>query len=389
MDASIKLRSALAEQLGLTPDWAEAFMETPRHLFLPSVFWSESGDNRHARLDQRGDEQAWLQAAYQDSYAVFQWDEGHQEEPDERFLATSSASRPAVVMRQAADLELDDDSDVLELGTGSGWFSCVLRTYLRKRARHGKGRVVTVEMDPEMFHHAMTRIRRTGTSVEYEIGDGEMGWPGEAPYDRLVATYSVDRISDQWREQITPGGIILAPWTTPWASYGTAKLRVEADGSAHGRFLAYGAFLRSREAARRLGGRFGPPDLDGWNSRVTTVNIWDLLADNDAGFAVGNLLPDVQYLRDATPVDETAKERVWLFTRDLRSLAAVERNGDDQAEFTVRATGTRDLIGEVADVYQWFIDEGRPAPDRYGLSVQPGGEHVLWLDHPDHVLVRR
>ncbi|MCX5115393.1 hypothetical protein OOK13_44630 [Streptomyces sp. NBC_00378] len=47
-------------------------------------------------------------------------------------------------------------------------------------------------------------------------GDGELGHPAGASYDRIVATASVRRIPPAWIHQLRPGGVLVAPLDTPW-----------------------------------------------------------------------------------------------------------------------------------------------------------------------------
>jgi protein-L-isoaspartate(D-aspartate) O-methyltransferase len=48
-------------------------------------------------------------------------------------------------------------------------------------------------------------------SVRYELGDGRLGFPEEAPFDRILASAAGEALSQTWKEQLKLGGIIVAP----------------------------------------------------------------------------------------------------------------------------------------------------------------------------------
>ncbi|WP_327380662.1 hypothetical protein [Streptomyces sp. NBC_01207] len=72
--------------------------------------------------------------------------------------------------------------------------------------------------------------------------DGALGWPPNAPYDVVPATFSLDRIPSAWLAQLRPGGRLVTPWTSAWCSYGTVALTAAEDGEAQGRFHSFSSF---------------------------------------------------------------------------------------------------------------------------------------------------
>jgi protein-L-isoaspartate(D-aspartate) O-methyltransferase len=109
---------------------------------------------------------------------------------------------PKMEARVLQDLKLEEGESVLEIGTGSGYFTALLV---------GMGaRVTTVEIDSTLAAEAKAKLARAGTgAVEFEVGDGARGW-GSATYDAIVLTGSTPVLPDQFVEQLNPGGRVFA-----------------------------------------------------------------------------------------------------------------------------------------------------------------------------------
>lgn len=114
-------------------------------------------------------------------------------------------SQPYVVALMTEALEPEAGLEVLEVGTGSGYQAAVL-------AACGL-RVFTVERIAELQEEARRRIEEAGHGdrVVYRVGDGALGWPEEAPFDRIVVTAAAPEVPDALREQLAAGGVLVAP----------------------------------------------------------------------------------------------------------------------------------------------------------------------------------
>ncbi|MEU6093489.1 methyltransferase domain-containing protein [Streptomyces sp. NPDC047079] len=207
------------------PVWREAFEAVPRHLFVPYYYLGVTG--RYERRgcdapDPRGREE-WVRGAYQDAPLATRVCEGE---------LVSSSSQPSLMAQMLAELEVEDGSAVLEIGAGSGYNAALLSHRL------GDGLVTTVDLDPEITESAREHLADAGYHPTVVTGDGARGVPERAPFDRIIATCTLDRIPDAWLAQCRPGARILAPFAT-----GLIALRVRDARHAQGRFLHTPAYF--------------------------------------------------------------------------------------------------------------------------------------------------
>ncbi|WP_051970637.1 methyltransferase domain-containing protein [Kitasatospora azatica] len=371
------LLQAVSEELGhdLAPEWAAAALAAPRHHFLPERIWLDDGAGGYAPCGREQDPARWFAAAYANEAVVTQVNDG--QEPDGQVWPSSSLSAPAIVFRMLEALDLDalgPDDAVYEIGTGRGWSAALLCHRL------GDHRVVTAEIDASSAEQARANLAAAGFLPEIVISDGAEGWNARGPYTRTVATCAVRRVPQPWVEQTRPGGIILTPWDNPWICWGLLTLAVSESGAAVGRFSSDSAFMLMRTQRASLSISDVVKEGHKPDESTTTLPRRTVVWGN-AAFAVGMRLGDVGNTWQDAPV-EGVKDRLWLVTIDGTSWAAVDHDGGDQDEFTVHQYGPRRLWDEVEAAYFWWVENGKPGPERFGLTVTPDGEHRAWLDEP-------
>lgn len=239
MELSSALRTELVERLRAAgeltdPRWRRAFAEVPRELFVPVYYTGAVGG--HRRLsggdpDPLGHEN-WLVGAYADEPLATRVRDGE---------LMSSSSQPSLMARMLSALNVQDGHRVLEIGTGTGYNAALLAHRL------GDGNVTTADLDPEITASARDHLTEAGFHPEVVTGDGALGCPWRAPFDRILATCAVSRVPPAWIAQTRPDGLILAPLAT-----GLLALRVVDATHAEGRFLrtpAYFVPLRGGAAA--------------------------------------------------------------------------------------------------------------------------------------------
>jgi protein-L-isoaspartate(D-aspartate) O-methyltransferase len=114
-------------------------------------------------------------------------------------------SQPYVVAYMTEALQLGDRMKVLEIGTGSGYQTAVLARLCR--------RVYTIERYRSLLTTAEKRLHDLKiTNVVTKLGDGNKGWPEQAPFDRILVTAAADTRPDALIAQLSPnGGIMVAP----------------------------------------------------------------------------------------------------------------------------------------------------------------------------------
>ena len=116
-------------------------------------------------------------------------------------------SQPYIVALMSEALQLTGHERVLEIGTGSGYQTAVLAELA--------GEVYSIERHETLSLQAAERLQRLGyTNVSLRLGDGSLGWPEVAPFDRcLIAAAATDLPPAVW-EQLAEGGILVAPLGT-------------------------------------------------------------------------------------------------------------------------------------------------------------------------------
>jgi protein-L-isoaspartate(D-aspartate) O-methyltransferase len=113
-------------------------------------------------------------------------------------------SAPIVVGRMTQALELGERMKVLEVGTGSGYHAAVLSKLCR--------RVYTIERYRELLEEAARRFAALGiANITWKVGDGTLGWPEQAPFERIVVTAAASDVPPILAEQLAIGGVMVVP----------------------------------------------------------------------------------------------------------------------------------------------------------------------------------
>jgi protein-L-isoaspartate(D-aspartate) O-methyltransferase len=117
-------------------------------------------------------------------------------------------SQPFIVALMTELLELEPAHRVLEIGTGFGYQAAILAELA--------GSVYSVEIVPELATQAASRLGRLGYStIEVRLGNGRLGWPEHAPYDRIIVTTAPDLIPAELLQQLKAGGRMVIPAGIP------------------------------------------------------------------------------------------------------------------------------------------------------------------------------
>jgi len=147
----------------------EAMMAVPRHKFVSDIY---------------------LDRAYDDSPLPIGYGQ--------------TISQPYIVAYMTDILNLNKNSRVLEVGTGSGYQAAILSPIVKQ--------VYTIEIIPELAKSAVTRLKNLGYhNIEVAIGDGYYGWNKHAPFDAIIVTAAAGHIPIPLIEQLKNNGRMVIP----------------------------------------------------------------------------------------------------------------------------------------------------------------------------------
>lgn len=175
----------------------DAMLKIPRHAFMDSTF---------------------LKFAYQDQ--AFPISSGQ------------TISQPYTVAFQTELLDVAMHHKVLEVGTGSGYQAAIL-------AELG-ARVFTIERIRKLYQEAQVIHRELGYPIKSFLGDGNLGLPTYAPFDRILITAGAPAIPEALKQQLAVGGILVAPVGQRDVQIMVRCIRTDSDTfeySSHGNFV--------------------------------------------------------------------------------------------------------------------------------------------------------
>lgn len=113
-------------------------------------------------------------------------------------------SPPYVVAYMTETIDPQPEDKVLEIGTGSGYQAAVLSALVKD--------VYSIEIVEGLGKRAAARLKRLKyDNVHTRIGDGYLGWPEEAPFDKIIVTCSPEKVPQPLIDQLKEGGMLLIP----------------------------------------------------------------------------------------------------------------------------------------------------------------------------------
>ena len=144
-------------------------------------------------------------------------------------------SQPYIVAYQTEVVRPREGLKVLEVGTGSGYQAAVLAA--------AGARVYSMEIFAELATSARQRLERLGYRVTVRHGDGNLGWPEEAPFDAIVVTAAASHVPPALVEQLKPGGRMVIPVGSMYGAQNLLQVDKEPGGVVRTRFLLPVAFV--------------------------------------------------------------------------------------------------------------------------------------------------
>ena len=345
-DRAALLRADLVQQLvdaGALPDqqWRDAFHAVPRHNLIPA--YHQDG----TVIEGRSDHERWLRATYSDTTLITQHDAGR---------VTSSGTQPSLIAAMLHALDIYPGARVLQVGTGAGYTAALLAERL------GAAQVTSIDIDPTITDQTRARLHALGYGPTLVTGDARHGYPDLAPYDRIIATYGLERIPNAWIDQTHPGGLIVAPIAT-----GIARLTLTHPGHASGQFIGAGYFLRDRSPASDPPAPTPLAQQPHWPTRHTDLPT-QAYYDGDFRFYLDLTTPGLL----AGPSSDA---------HDLTLIAPDGSHAHITPDGHLTQTGLHPLWQDLENTHHAWRQLAEPPRERYGLTITPERQ-TIWLDDP-------
>ena len=116
-------------------------------------------------------------------------------------------SQPTTVRLMLEWLDVKKGQKVLDVGSGSGWTSALL-AYLVG----AKGQVFAVERIRELVEFGRQNCQRNGIdNIEFVQSNNELGWPLNAPYNRILVSAATNELPIELMDQLSKSGRMVIP----------------------------------------------------------------------------------------------------------------------------------------------------------------------------------
>lgn len=346
---------ALADQLTKsghlhTPDWQTAFATVPRHEFVPE-FYEQHGPGQWQRLNGSDPEQRqhWLSAVYSNITLITALQDVALPSKARHHtfaVAVSSSTEPGLMAQMLEDLDAHPGHTVLEIGTG---------------------------------YNAALRLAQAGYHPTLATTDGANGLPDHGPYDRIIATCSVQYIPPAWIEQLRPDGMLLADLEGSIYAGNIASLHRQTSTILQGRFCEqYGSFMPMQHQLGIHPGRSHRTDPSTATERTSTLSP-DFVHQRQHPFSFFAQL----HLPHGTQLQPAAAgDRTRLVAPD-GSWCEVSHRPDESGHRHLIEGGPQRLWHLIEQAHEHYTAVGHPQWERFGFTATPTEQHV-WLDDPDN-----
>lgn len=139
-------------------------------------------------------------------------------------------SQPYIVASMTAQLDLQPEDRVLEVGTGSGYQAAILGELA--------GEVYSIEIIPELAEESKAILSELEYDhVHVKQGDGYLGWPEKAPFDAIIVTAAAPYVPEPLLDQLKPEGIMIIPVGHQGSVQELLKISKDQNGNIRREYL--------------------------------------------------------------------------------------------------------------------------------------------------------
>ena len=117
--------------------------------------------------------------------------------------SNQTISQPYTVAYQSQLLHINKGDKVLEIGTGSGYQTCILLELGAK--------VYTIERQEKLYSYTKMVLPHIGYTPHFFLGDGSVGISEYAPYDKIIVTAGAPTVPEILLTQLKIGGLLVIP----------------------------------------------------------------------------------------------------------------------------------------------------------------------------------
>jgi len=146
----------------------KAIGKVPRHFFFDETFWNQAYRDIAFPIGER-----------------------------------QTISQPYTVAYQTELLHILKGDKVLEIGTGSGYQTCILMKL--------GADVYTIERQEKLYERTIQVLPHMGYKPHFFLGDGSKGMAEHAPYDKIIVTAGTPTVPEMLLKQLKIGGILVIP----------------------------------------------------------------------------------------------------------------------------------------------------------------------------------
>ncbi len=142
-----------------------------------------------------------------------------------RIASEQTISQPYIVAFMTGVTQIDSQSSVLEIGTGSGYQAAILGEICKE--------VYSVEVIPDLGNNASQLLHELGyRNIYFKIADGYRGWEQKTPFDTIIVTAATKKLPKEFLNQLKIGGRLIIPLEDQYQNQTLVKI-IKTETESH------------------------------------------------------------------------------------------------------------------------------------------------------------